>query len=224
MAIHLANFLSEPMLKSLTSLDPNIQLQDIIPNIQMAQNMYLQERLGSNFLNVLTEQVILYAQTGLTSSFSPNYQEFINNFCVPLVTWATVWLSLPFIETKMKAKGLMAGTTDPTHYKVATDTAIDRLSNRVYSYVEYWSELMRRQLSVFVYLYPDFVNFAYTLLMLPNRNSSYGLGVAIPRSGTRTSNQNYGKPLELQGYNVTDSITGQSLEMQLYGATPFVQR
>ncbi len=217
---NIAQFVSQGQLDAFTSLDPNIQLNEIVPHMITAQEEYLQSVLGSNFYNVLTNQIVQYVNTGSTASFSPYYQSFINDFCAPMVYQATVYKALPWIAYKVKAKGVIQGVTEPTQYKQTTMDELKLLRDQAFQSMDFYKERMRRELSLFTYRYPDYLNWSIQQNMWPVRSVTYGKGVAIPKSRSKVFNQNYGLPLELQGYDYINSISGVDLYYELHAPIP----
>lgn len=214
-------FISQEKLQQFTSVDPNIILNDVVPHMMEAQDMYLQDTLGSFFYNTLQNQIITYVQTGSSASFSPYYQSLIDVFCGPIVYTGTIYLALPWVAYKMKAKGLMQGMTDPS-YKPTTTEELKLLQDNAYHSLDFYRERLRRELNLYTWKYPDYVNFAVQQNMFPNRRESYGLGIAIPRSGSKVMNQQYGRALESQGMDYVNSVTGVDVAFEMFGPTAVI--
>ena len=224
MAKNVAQFINQAELNTYTSIDPNIQLTKLVPHIQEAQDEFLQNVLGTFFYYKLSDQIIQFVQTGLTSSFSPNYQTFIDNFCSKIVIHGTMVLALPWIGYSLKTKGIFTGASEAGTFKPLKDyTELSFLMDKEEQHVQFYIERARRELSLFTWKYPDYVNFAIQQNMFPDRRERYGVGVAIPKTGTRTQNQQYGRPLEEQGMSYINSVTGVDLAMEMYGPSYYAR-
>ena len=95
------------------------------------------------------------------------------------------------------------------------------LRDSAYQAMDFYKERMRRELNLYTWKYPDYVNFAVQQNMFPNRRESYGQGIAIPRSGSKTMNQQYGRSLEAQGMDYVNSVTGVDVSFEMFGPTPY---
>lgn len=208
--------MSETALKAFTPLDSNVQMSVVKPFILMAQDMYLQNILGTHFYETLQQQIYNYQTTGSASSFSPYYQDLLNQKIEPYMIQCTLMLALPSLEYKLKNKGIMSGAAEPREGKNADLKDLQYLEGKYNNYVEFYQERLRRELNIFTWKYPDYVNFAVQQNMFPARRPAYSSGIVIPRAGSKLMNQQYGRAL----YNQGDSLVQQNgidMGMEMYG-------
>ena len=106
---------SEERLKSYTSIDDNVRVEEITPYILQAQDLYIQPVLGTLFYERLKEGVRL---DNLNNFEDELLQEYVAK---PLMYYA-FYLMLPFIKYKVVQKGILNGSSEET-----TPTNLDEL-------------------------------------------------------------------------------------------------
>ena len=83
--------ISEQRLKDNTSINDNVDSSELRFSIQMAQNIFLQESLGTN----LFEKILSLVQTSnIDLAGNINYKELLNNFIQPMLIQYSFYLSL----------------------------------------------------------------------------------------------------------------------------------
>jgi hypothetical protein len=192
-------FVTEEKIKNFTAVHENVAVHDILPHVNDAQNIYLQELLGSTFFYSLQDDIV-------NSSLSSTNTDLINDYIAPFVLNAALYQMIPFNYVKFRNKGLLKGESEEAVTAELKDVQYFRDSVR--TTMEFYRERLRRQLTVFSYLYPEYVAASLTQNMNPNRRQDYSRGMSIPRRGSKTMNQQYGIPIEKQGD-------------QIYGGDPY---
>lgn len=202
-------FVSEEKLKSFTMIHENVAPHDLIPHVLDAQNIYLQELLGTSFFNSLKDEIV-------NASLSQTNTDLINDFIAPYILNAALYQMIPFNYVKFRNKGLLKGDSEEATGADIKDVQFIRDSVR--TTMEFYRERLRRQLTVFSYLYPDYVAASLTQNLNPNKRQDYSRGISIPRRGSKTMNQQFGKPIERQGGNITWDQYGCNDCEEKYGA------
>jgi hypothetical protein len=198
MANRVIYFVSEEKLKSFTSIHENVQVHDILPHINDAQNLFLQDLLGSNFFASLKDEIE-------ADNLSAENRELVDDFIAPFVLNAALYQALPFQYVKFRNKGLLKGDSEEATGADLKD--VQYIRDAVRTTFEFYRERLRKQLVNFSNLYPEYVTVTNMQNVLPNKRVDYSRGLAIPRTGSKTMNQQYGLPLENQGdyYNTTNT-------------------
>lgn len=186
-------FVSEEKIKSFTSVNSNVSPDNLVPFIIDAQNIYLQEVLGSQFYADLKEEI---ADTNISDINKTLIDEFIS----PFVLNAALYQAIPFNYIRFREKGLLKGTSEESSPADLKD--VQFLRDIVRTNMEFYRERLRRQLTVFGYLYPAYISASLTQNMNPNKRKDYSRGMSIPRRGSKTMNQQYGLPLYYQGDDI----------------------
>ncbi len=91
-------FISETYIKENTPLSQNIDVKDILPHIQPAQDLHIQDILGSNFYNYLWTA---YSGQTLTAN-----EETLVTKIKPALAYRAAEMALPFIQYQVKNKGI----------------------------------------------------------------------------------------------------------------------
>lgn len=98
---------SEQRMKQWTSLDNNIRIDVLTPSILNAQQIYIQDTLGTNFFNRLKEGVRL-------DNLTADEQMFLTDYVGPTLMQYALYLLLPNLKYKMVEKGILNGTSEET--------------------------------------------------------------------------------------------------------------
>ena len=98
---------SEQRMKQWTSLDNNIRIDVLTPSILNAQEIYIQDTLGTNFFNRLKEGVRL-------NDLTVDEEMFLKDYVGPTLMQYALYLLLPNLKYKMVEKGILNGTSEET--------------------------------------------------------------------------------------------------------------
>jgi hypothetical protein len=98
---------SEQRMKQWTSLDNNIRIDVLTPSILNAQEIYIQDTLGTNFFNRLKEGVRL-------NDLTVDEEMFLRDYVGPCLMQYALYLLLPNLKYKMVEKGILNGTSEET--------------------------------------------------------------------------------------------------------------
>lgn len=186
-------FISEERIKTFTAVHENVAVHDILPHIIDAQNIHLQEILGTTFYYSLQDEIV-------NSTLSQTNTDLINDYIAPFVLNAALWQMVPYNYVKLRNKGMLKGTAEEAVGADLKDVQFFRDSVR--TNMEFYRERIRRQLTVYGYLYPEYVSGTNLQNMNPNKKPDYSRGMSIPKRGSKTMNQQFGLPIESQGGNI----------------------
>jgi hypothetical protein len=165
-------FVSEQRLKSYTSLDENVRLEELTPHILNAQSLFIQPLLGTKFFNHLKEGV-------LNDSLNSDEQELLDDYIAKALMYYSLYLLLPNLKYKYSQKGILNGasedttTTDLNELKYLRQNAMDT--------AEFFAKRLVEHLKDYPGRFPQYEN-PGTKGMTPDKTNQYfgGLQTKIP--------------------------------------------
>lgn len=167
-----ALLVSEQRLKDWTALDNNTRVEEITPFIINAQDVYIQDVLGTKFYTRLKEGVI-------NGDLTPDETHFLNEYVGPTLMQYSLYLMLPTIKYKIVEKGVLNGTSEETGA-----TTLDELKYLRQSTLDLAEFYNKRLLE---YLIDNPSMFAFytnpgTDGMMPNKRTPYFSGLVTGKS------------------------------------------
>lgn len=132
-----AILISEQRVKQYTNLDNNVRVEEITPFIIQAQDLYLQDRLGTKFFDRLKTGVI-------DDDLNDDEQALLNDYIGPMLAHYSVYLMLPGLKYKFVDKGILSGTSEET-----APTSLEELKylrQSVLDTAEFYDERLRERL------------------------------------------------------------------------------
>lgn len=163
-----ALLVSEQRMKQWTSLDNNVRVEEITPSIIDAQNVYIQQTLGTPQFNRLKEGIV---NNDLTADELTLLNEYT---AAPLMQYA-LYLILPNIKYKIVEKGLLNGTSEET-----SATTLDELKymrQSTLDLAQFYDTRLKEYLCQNYTLYPLYTNPTILDGMQPDRSTSYFSGL-----------------------------------------------
>lgn len=163
-------FISEQRLKALTAIHENVEPQDLMPFVVQAQDIYVQELLGTTFYNALKSAV-----TG--STLSTEESTLIDEYLAPTTANYALYLALPTLNYKIKNKSVLnpsaeeADNTTLEEIKYLRQATLDSAQFYAQRSIDY---LKANDSSFPGYTNPD------SDFMLPNKKTQYNHGLFIP--------------------------------------------
>jgi hypothetical protein len=97
-----AYFFSEAYLKANTPITQNVDYQDLTPFIEPAQQTLIESRIGKSLYERLLQAIE-------NQDWNADELELIK-LIRPAVAYYTAYMALPFLQTKIRNKGLVKGT------------------------------------------------------------------------------------------------------------------
>lgn len=167
-----ALLVSENRMKDWTALDNNTRVEEITPFIINAQDVYLQDTLGTKFYTRLKDGII-------NADLTPDEEHILNEYIAPTLMQYALYLMLPTIKYKIVEKGILSGTSEETGA-----TTLDELKYLRQSTLDL-AEFYNKRLLEFLIDNPgmfEFYTSPGTKGMYPNRRNPYFSGLVTGRS------------------------------------------
>lgn len=95
-------FFSENWLKANTAVTQNVDMQDLVPFIGAAQEMIIKTRIGKTLYERLQEAVV-------NQDWNSDELDLLK-LVRPVAAYYSLYLAIPFLQTKIRNKGLVKGT------------------------------------------------------------------------------------------------------------------
>lgn len=183
MSQQIALFVSEQKLKSFTSINENVSPRDLVPFILNAQDIELQNYLGSTFYMQLKSQVLNNTLTAANQFLIDNY------IAAALCNWGLM-RALPFLRTKIYNKSVMTPTSDSS--QSTTLEELKFLQEQCRSTAETYTKRMLERLILHPNDYPAYTAPSSLDGQLPDKNDPYFGGlVATGRPYAYTKRATY---------------------------------
>jgi hypothetical protein len=163
-----ALLVSEQRLKQYTSLDNNTRVEEITPWILAAQDIYIQDLLGTTFYNELRDGVI-------NNTLNNDEKGLLNNYIQPMLCHYALYLMLPSIKYKIVEKGLLSGTSEETAPTTLEELQYVRQSEM--DLAQFYQERTREYLRNNPGMFPSYDAPDPLDGMVPNRQRPYYSGL-----------------------------------------------
>lgn len=125
--------ISEDYLKTLTSINQNIDVSLLLPYIETSETTWLSKIITKDFYNDLKEK---YTNQTLSS-----IEIDLVNIIKPALAYKCVWSALPFIHLKLRNKGLMLENSEFSQQGTLEDLKYLRSEINTY-FVSYENDLI----------------------------------------------------------------------------------
>lgn len=175
-----ALLVSEQRLKQYTSLDVNTRVEEITPWLIAAQDVYVQDLLGTTFFNELKDGVI-------NNTLNSNERGLLNNYIQPMLCHYALYLMLPSIKYKIVEKGLLSGTSEET--APTTLEELQYVRQAELDLAQFYQERTREYLRNNPGMFPSYDAWNTLDGMAPNRRRPYFSGLVT--NGIRPNYTNY---------------------------------
>ena len=168
----LAILISEQRVKQITNLDDNVRVDEITPFIIQAQDLYLQDTLGTKLFNRLKDGVV-------ANDLNADEQTLLNDYIGSMLANYALYLMLPGLKYKLVEKGIVSGQSEETGA-----TSLDELKylrQTVLDTAEFYDKRLRQFLcDVDSGTYPQYDSPGNDGMM-PNDDSPYFAGLVTPK-------------------------------------------
>jgi len=141
-----ARFFSELWMKDNTAISENVDYQDIVPFIERAQVTLIENRIGKKLYERLCDAIN-------NQDWNADELELIK-LLRPAACYYTVYLALPFLQIKIRNKGLVKGT-DQFIQTVSRDDMKD-LRQEVKEMVGFYMKAVEDWLCLYSSRYPEY--------------------------------------------------------------------
>jgi hypothetical protein len=167
--------ISEQKLKSQSPIDPNVDSDELRYGIQQAQNIYIQETLGTNFYTEILNQV----EDGSISLSANTYnKELLDNFIQPTLVAYSYYIILDNMFVKLVNVGLQQFRSEQSNpigikeFQYLKDQARDR--------AQFLDNLLRRHLVFNNWKYPSYTQVLNNGQLIPEFGSPFRTSVILP--------------------------------------------
>ena len=160
---------SEQRMKQWTNLDNNIRIDVLTPSILQAQDLYIQDTLGTPFYNRLKAGVVPPA------SLTADESAFLKDYVGPCLMQYALYMLMPSLKYKMVEKGILNGTSEETQ-----PTTLDEmkfLQQNTLNTAEFYNKRMLEFLKDNPAMFPLYLNPTPNDGMSPNRTTPYFSGI-----------------------------------------------
>jgi len=163
---------SEQRMKQWTSLDNNIRIDLLTPSIIQAQDIYIQDTLGTKFYKRLKAGVI-------ANDLTTDESTFLKDYVGPCLIQYALYLLLPNLKYKMVEAGIVNGTSEET--QATTLEEMQYLRESALDTGQFYNQRMLEYLIDNPGMFADYTN-PGTDGMYPNKDTPYfsGLQTEIP--------------------------------------------
>ena len=155
---------SETKIKAFTNLHQNLDVEIILPNIQVAQDLGLQNLLGGNYYTELINQVSGGTLTQIN-------RDFLNSYGQPYLLWRAYYECLPNIFMRNMNKSLIVGDTEQG--KAITIKEMGWFRDNAYSRSEFYAQRLMDELRNFPGKYPAYYAYNNQDGMPPSRTTYF---------------------------------------------------
>ena len=178
-----ALLVSEQRMKQWTQLDDNVRLNEITPHILQAQDIYLQNVLGTKLYDRLKAGVI-------ADDLTADEGTLLNEYVGPTLMQYALYLMLPSIKYKIANQGILNGTSEET-----SPTTLDELKylrQSTLDTAEFYSKRLTKYFMDNPNLFPEYQN-PGTDGMMPDKRNPYFAGLVTGRSNLSYYEEKYGE-------------------------------
>lgn len=165
-------FISEQRLKSITAVHDNVEPDDITPFVVQAQDIYVQDMLGTKFYNSLKDAVV-------GASLTTPETTLIDDYLSPMIANYAIYLALPSLNFKIKNKAVLTPTSEESTSNGLEE--IKYLRQSVLDTAQFYGQRTLEYLNDYSSDFPDYTN-PGDKGMNPSHRSPYEAGIFIPSS------------------------------------------
>jgi len=164
--------ISENKIKNWTALDDNVQVDDIVPFVFNAQDLYLEQSLGTKFYNRLKDGVA-------NNNLVQKEKDLLNAYIAQMLMNYALYLAIPALKYKLTNASILVPKSE-----TADSTSLDEvkwLRQTVLDTAEYYDKRLR----LFLYENPGlFTEYDIPGVtgVKPQKQSPYFSGLVIPKS------------------------------------------
>jgi len=163
-------FISTAKLKAVTAIHENVTEDDLMPFVLQAQDIYIQELLGTSFYNSLKAAVV-------GSTLTTAEETLLDNYLSPTLANYSLYLALPSLNYKIKNKAVLNPSSEES-----LNTGLDEikyLRQSVSDTAQFYAQRTIEYLKANDHEFPDYTN-PDADYMQPNKRTQYSHGIYTP--------------------------------------------
>jgi hypothetical protein len=187
--------ISEQRLKDYTPINENVDTSELRFSIQMAQNIFVQESLGTNLFN---HMLTLISGGTMNQPANENYKLLLDDFIAPMLTQYAFYLALDNFFVKFVNVGLQSFRSEQSNPIGLKE--FQYMKNNAKNQAEFLDNLLRRHLVFRNNLYPEYTLTTNNGQLIPEFAGAFKSPLTLPantRIGSRYGvfgNSVYGCP------------------------------
>lgn len=174
-------FVTEDRLKSYTGIEENVDPAILYPFVIQAQDLYVQQTLGTKLYNKM--KLLVDAKVINGTAIPTDYKTLLDDYIIPMVIHYSYWLALPHIKWRTSNKGLLSGTSEVGETVPLEE--VQYLRNSIKDTAQFYNERLRDYLKAYQELYIEYQSYTNKDGMAPKRGTSYYTGLVIPGRYTK---------------------------------------
>jgi hypothetical protein len=182
-----ALFLSLTYLQNNTPLNANIDASELYPHAKTAEDIHIQEVIGTKLYDYL-KGIVIASKASPPVSISTNDRTLLEHLRNALI-WYTVYDAFPFIGTKIRNIGIVQQNGD--NLTNATDAKENKLEDKILNKAVAYMNIVKRYLCEYDDLYSEFKCDSWNLN--PNLLTATNSGIAFERRTREDIDYNYVK-------------------------------
>ncbi len=141
--------ISEARLKKITAIDENMESDDLVTFITQAQDLKIQEILGTYFYNNLKDSIA-------DASLTDDERTLLNDYIAPVIAHYAYYYAIPSLSYKTKNKAILYPTSEESE-SIGLDS-IKYLRQTVRDTAEFYESRLRDYLCDYSDLFPEYVS------------------------------------------------------------------
>lgn len=173
---------SEQRLKQWTQLDDNVRMNEITPHILQAQDIYIQNSLGTLLYDRIKDGVV-------ADDLNANETTLLKDYIAQTLMQYALYLMLPSIKYKVANQGVLNGSSEET-----TPTTLEELKylrTTVLDLAEFYNKRLVKYFSDNPGMFPQY-DAPGTDGMMPDKRNPYFSGLVTGQSNLNYYEEKYG--------------------------------
>ena len=173
---------SEQRLKQWTQLDDNVRMNEITPHILQAQDIYIQNSLGTLLYDRIKDGVV-------ADDLNANETTLLKDYIGQTLMQYALYLMLPSIKYKVANQGVLNGSSEET-----TPTTLEELKylrTTVLDLAEFYNKRLVKYFSDNPGMFPQY-DAPGTDGMMPDKRNPYFSGLVTGQSNLNYYEEKYG--------------------------------
>ena len=166
-------FISVDYLKEHTTIEDNVDSDKLVPYIYEAQDMHIQQALGTTFYNRLRQGVI-------DGDLNADETNLLQTYIQPCLVWWVLYYAMPTLNFKLTNKAVSQESSQYSTSSLKSD--VDFLRHDVRNFAEFRTARLNKYLCDYFDLFPEYQN-PGDKVNLHKSNRSYFNNLYIPKGG-----------------------------------------
>jgi hypothetical protein len=175
--------ISEQRLKDYTAINENVDSSELRFSIQMAQNIFVQESLGTNLYNHMLN---LISGNTISQPANIHYKNLLDDFIAPMLTQFSYYLALDNFFVKFVNVGLQSFNSEQSNPIGIKE--FQYLKNNAKNQAEFLDNLLRRHLVFNNQNFPQYTLTTNNGQLIPEFAGAFKSPITLPafgRAGSR---------------------------------------